>query len=87
MPPTRTQRQVQRRAPAVLPPIPFTAAAHEHVEPITTDTTLALGAAQQPRGPFDVPAYGFLRHILLHVKGSGARGRLPVLYSSEPLSD
>lgn len=73
MPPTQTpqRRAPQRQAPAALPPIPFTAAAHEHSEPITTDATLALGAAQQPRGPFDVPAFGFLRHIFLEVILSG----------------
>lgn len=72
MPPTtarRPQGQAQRQAPQVI--IPFSGAAHQHTEPVTTDATLALGAAQQPRGPFDVPAYGFLRHIYLEVTGSG----------------
>jgi hypothetical protein len=54
-----------------MPPIPFTAAAHEHSEPIITDATLAIGAAQQPRGPYDVPAFGFLRHVFMEVILSG----------------
>lgn len=72
MPPATAQRrgpQQTQRAPQVI--IPFTGAAHMHTEPVTTDATLALGAAQQPRGPFDVPAYGFLRHVYLEVTGSG----------------
>lgn len=71
MPPTRSPQRPAQRPPTALPPIPFSAASHEHTEPVTTDATLALGAAQQPRGPFDVPAYGFLRHIFLEVTGSG----------------
>jgi hypothetical protein len=73
MPPAavRSPRPGNRPPAQALPPIPFTAAAHEHSEPIVTDTTLALGAAQQVRGPFDVPAYGFLRHVFLEVLLSG----------------
>lgn len=71
MPPATATRRPQQgaRQPQVV--IPFSGAAHMHTEPVTTDATLALGAAQQPRGPFDVPAYGFLRHVYLEVTGSG----------------
>lgn len=76
MPPTATQRrsqaQQQRQAPSVV--IPFTAAAHEHVEPITTQAGITLGAATIQAGPFDVPAYGFLQHIVLDVVGAGGTG-------------
>lgn len=68
----------------VLPPIPFTAAAHEHTEPITTDTAGAIGAAQNPRGPYDVPAYGFLRHIVLEVDLSGGTLGAGVLSADFP---
>lgn len=60
------------KAPAVI--IPFTAAAHEHVEPITTQAGIALGAATLPQGPFDVPAYGFLQHVVLDAVCSGGTG-------------
>lgn len=63
-------------APAVM--IPFTAAAHEHVEPIVTQAGVTLGAATQPFGPFDVPAYGFLQHIVLDVNGAGGTAGTPV---------
>ena len=87
MPPTRLpQRQTNgNRAPA-LPPIPFTAAAHEHSEPVITDATLAIGASQQPRGPFDVPAFGFLRHIFMEVLLSGGTLGAGVLNADYPFN-
>jgi hypothetical protein len=85
MPPTRAPER-PRQQQVALPPIPFTAAAHEHTEPVTTDTTLALGAAQQPRGPFDVPAYGFLRNIYLEVTGSGGTLGAGVLHPDYPFN-
>jgi hypothetical protein len=86
MPPTRTPQRPNQQRPVALPPIPFTAAAHEHTEPVITDSTLALGAAQQPRGPFDVPAYGFLRHVFLEVTGSGGTLGAGVLSADYPFN-
>lgn len=73
MPPMATRRQPAQdpRVRAAVAPIPFTAAAHRHVEPVGVDTPAILGAAQQQRGPFDVPAYGFMRHIILEVSLAG----------------
>lgn len=71
MPATAAPRQQRQGGPPALPPIPFTAAAHEHVEPVTTDNAGAIAAAQGIRGPFDVPAYGFLRAIVFEVNLSG----------------
>jgi hypothetical protein len=86
-PPARVQNGQRRgTAPPALPPIPFTAAAHKHTEPVVQDTSLALGAAQQPRGPFDVPAYGFLRHIFLEVVGSGGTLGAGVLHPDYPFN-
>lgn len=53
-----------------LPVIPFTHAAHEHVEPAFDKSTLMTGNVQQ-LGPFDVPAFGYLRSIWLLVEGTG----------------
>jgi hypothetical protein len=73
MPPTQPRQQPARQAQQrqVVAAVPFTAAAHRHVEPITTDTPAVLGAAQQQRGPFDIPAYGFMRHVILEVSLTG----------------
>lgn len=55
-----------------MPAIPFTAAAHMHQELAVLDAVPAVvGANQQQRGPFEIPAYGFLRHLLLEVSFSG----------------
>jgi hypothetical protein len=51
--------------------VPFTSAAHEHTE-LAFDQTVELGANAIQLGPFDVPAYGYMRHILLEVKGTEA---------------
>jgi len=53
-----------------LPVIPFTHAAHEHVEPGFDVSRLMTGNVQQ-LGPFDVPAFGYFRAIWLLVEGSG----------------
>lgn len=86
MPPTRSsQPRSQRQAPPMTL-IPFAHAAHEHTEPVITDASLQLGAAQQPRGPFDVPAYGFLRHIYLQVQASGGVLGSGVLHPDYPFN-
>ena len=69
---TRGNGQAKRggqQAPQ-LPIIPFTHAAHEHVEPAFDVTRTVTGNVQQ-LGPFDVPAFGYLRNIWLLVEGSG----------------
>lgn len=53
-----------------LKPIPFVGAAHEHVEQVTVQT-VTPGAAAVQQGPFDVPAYGYLRHIFFEVVATG----------------
>lgn len=63
--------QRQDAPQASYPVIPFTAAAHEHVEPAFTDT-VTPSASAQIRGPFDIPAFGYLRHIFLEVSGTGS---------------
>lgn len=50
--------------------VPFVAAAHEHTEPAFTDT-FTPGAATLIRGPFNIPAFGYIRHIFLEVTAAG----------------
>lgn len=71
--PANAQAQRNRDPRASAPPvpiIPFTAAAHEHTEPIF-DQTVTPGTSVQQLSTIDVPAYGFLRNIVLEVSGSG----------------
>jgi hypothetical protein len=51
--------------------IPFTRAAHEHVEPMFDVTSAVISANTQAFGPFDVPAYGYLRAIWLKIVCDG----------------
>jgi hypothetical protein len=46
--------------------VPFTAAAHEHTE-LAFDETLSPEAATHNIRPIDVPAFGYMRHILIEV--------------------
>lgn len=57
----------------VVAALPFVASAHEHVEPAFT-VTVTPGASVQQLNPIDIPAYGYLRHILLEVSAAGGVG-------------
>jgi hypothetical protein len=78
--PPAHQEQAQ---PAAQPLIPFVSAAHEHTEPAFTLTSALTGASQQLNVP-DVPAYGYLRHILLEVTCSGGVLGPGVLHEDAP---
>lgn len=54
-------------AVAPVPVIPFTGAAHEHTEPGGFSFAVTQTANQQNFGPFDVPAFGFFRHLVIEV--------------------
>lgn len=70
--------------PPQMAAIPFTAAAHQHIELAALDTGVVLGAAQQQRPPWEVPAYGFMRHILLEVTLTGGTLGAGVLSADFP---
>lgn len=67
------------------PVVPFVAAAHEHTEPFV-DTTVVPGAAMTQLGPFDVPAYGYARHIFMEVTASGGALGAGVLAADYPFN-
>lgn len=53
------------------PFVPFARAAHQVVEGPFLDRTVTPGSAEQAIGPVDVPARGYMRHLVLLVTGSG----------------
>lgn len=63
---------------AVLPTVPFIRASAEHREPSGVDVSRLMLAADQDLGVFDIPAYGYLRSVMLLVQATGAAGS-PVL--------
>lgn len=65
--------------------VPFVRAAHEHVEP-SFDVSFTPTTSSQALGPFDVPAYGFLRHMWLLVTTSGGVAGSAALAADAPWS-
>lgn len=61
----------QGAAPAML--VPFTRAAVEHIE-VFVDVAQQLGTSGVQLGPYDVPAYGFMRGIYLNITATGGVG-------------
>lgn len=62
-------------APAqVLPVVPFVRASAEHREAAGIDLTRQLTTSSQDLGVFDIPAYGFLRSVLIVVTATGGTG-------------
>lgn len=62
-------------AQQVLPTVPFIRASGEHREPAGVDVSrLLVTTGGQDLGVFDVPAYGYVRSLLLVVTASGGAG-------------
>jgi hypothetical protein len=66
-----------------MPVVPFVAAAHEHTEPAFT-ANVTPGPNSVTLGPFDVPAFGYLRHILIEVDAVGGSLGAGVLAADFP---
>jgi hypothetical protein len=73
----------KQAAPQIL--VPFTRAAHEHIEPMS-DVTQAMTSNSTALGPYDVPAYGYLRGIWLDVQFTGGAGGGAVTKEDSPWS-
>jgi hypothetical protein len=69
--PERTNRKGTNRQQPVTGLIPFTAAAHQHVEGAFLDSSNTPGTTIVDLPIADVPAYGFMRHIYLLISASG----------------
>lgn len=69
------------------PPVPFIRASMEHQEPFM-DTTLtpSTAAVVVNGGPVDVPAYGFMAGVVLHIVASGGTGAAAVYKEDAPWS-
>lgn len=63
---------------------PFVRAAFEHEQPGDDRTTQMLAGSSTRVGPLDVPAYGFMRNIVIDVVCSGGVGGTPVLAADGP---
>jgi len=54
--------------------VPFIRASAEHREPVGLDITRTLTGSDQDLSVFDIPAYGYVRSIVLLVQGTGGAG-------------
>jgi hypothetical protein len=81
-----TPSDAQQQQP-MAPTVPFVRASWQHNEPADLDRTLtALVASSALIGPVDVPAYGYLRSILLQVDAAGGTGVAAVAQADAPWS-
>jgi hypothetical protein len=58
----------------VAPSVPFIRASSEHREPAGIDTSRLITAADQDLGVFDIPAYGYVRSLIILVTATGGAG-------------
>lgn len=70
----------------VLPMVPFVRASFEHVEPANIDRSNAIGANSVLLGPDDIPAYGYLRSLLVFIEATGGTGAAAVYKEDAPWS-
>lgn len=77
-------RKEESNAPRV-PLIPFTHAAHEHVEGIA-DTSDLVSTAVIQKGPFDIPAFGYIKNVYLIVTTSGGVNGTATAHEDAPFN-
>ena len=75
------KRGAQRQA---MPTVPFVRASAEHREPTGIDVSRQITTADQDLGVFDIPAYGYVRSIVLLVQATGGAGGSAVTSEDGP---
>lgn len=78
---TRTGSSSQQQK--VMPTVPFIRASAKHREPTGIDVSRLLTTSDQDLGVFDIPAYGYVRNIVLLVTASGGTGGSPAATATE----
>lgn len=67
----------------VMPAVPFIRASAKHREPTGNDVSRIFTTSDQELGVFDIPAYGYVRNIVLLVTASGGTGGVPAVTFTE----
>jgi len=84
---TQQQTKNGKSAQNVQPIVPFIRASMEHREPCGIDVTRQLvTSGAQDLGVFDIPAYGYIRSIVIVVTATGGTGGSPAVYEDTPFS-
>lgn len=79
----QTRRPNGSQSQPVAAVVPFVRASAEHREPTGIDISRQLTASDQDLGVFDIPAYGYVRSIVLLVTASGGTGGAPAVTATE----
>lgn len=82
----QSTRTGKPEAQKVAPVVPFVRASMPHREPAGVDITRALIASDQDLGVSDIPAYGYLRSIVLVVTATGGTGTAAIKHEDGPFS-
>lgn len=61
----------------VMPTVPFIRASAKHREPTGIDVSRLLTTSDQDLGVYDIPAYGYVRNLVILVTASGGTGGTP----------
>jgi len=67
----------------VMPTVPFIRASAKHREPTGIDVSRTLTTSDQDLGVFDIPAYGYVRNLVILVTASGGTGGSPAATATE----
>lgn len=78
-----TQQKSRGGQQQVMPVVPFIRASAEHREPAGIDVSRILTTSDQDLGVFDIPAYGYVRRIVILVTASGGTGGSPAVTVNE----
>jgi hypothetical protein len=78
---TNATRQGQNQK--VMPTVPFVRASAQHREPTGIDISRQLTTSDQDLGVYDIPAYGYVRNIVILVTASGGTGGSPAATLTE----
>lgn len=82
---TQQGTESRGRRDAVVPVVPFIRASAEHREPVLDTSRALVATGTADLGVFDIPAYGYLRSIMLVVTCSGSTGT-PTFHEDGPFS-
>jgi hypothetical protein len=82
---TQQNTEARGKERAVVPVVPFIRASAEHREPVLDTQRALVATGPADLGVFDVPAYGYLRSILLVVTCTGSAGT-PTFHEDGPWS-
>lgn len=71
------------QAQKAMPTVPFIRASAKHREPAGIDVSRILTTSDQDLGVFDIPAYGYVRNLVILVTVSGGTGGSPAATFTE----